>query len=281
MPDPVWRWLIDTSASWGPALAGLLFCCHRQEPASHTHAHPRRTSSTHTRRARVRVHASGPSARALARHPAPLALRVRGTLAPVPVRYRRYLWICKTAYTTVCAHEEVSRYIIVHNLFDLRCLMYLLCTKRNHAWTIEWMSLGTGERGRTTYLPTPKLIFPGWMDVFSLICICFPWPNTIHESSLKIYEYDVTKPHYVINDVITYDVAYCSTMNDVNMTSALVIWSRTLGSDRPANSAVVRVGVCEVAFWLSVCFFEEQCCFTLWTPPPATEMSQLHTVQKA
>ena len=24
------------------------------------------------------------------------------------------------------------------------------------------------------YLPTPKLIFPGWMDVFSLICICFP-----------------------------------------------------------------------------------------------------------
>ena len=46
------------------------------------------------------------------------------------------------------------------------------------------------------------------MDVFSLICICFPWPNTIHESSFKIYEYDVTKPHYVINDVITYDVAY-------------------------------------------------------------------------
>ena len=62
--------------------------------------------------------------------------------------------------------------------------------------------------GRYPYLPTPKLIFPGWMDVFSLICICFPWPNTIHESSLKIYEYDVTKPHYVINDVITYDVAY-------------------------------------------------------------------------
>ena len=26
--------------------------------------------------------------------------------------------------------------------------------------------------------------------------------------SLKIYEYDVTKPYYVINDVITYDVAH-------------------------------------------------------------------------
>ena len=41
----------------------------------------------------------------------------------------------------------------------------------------EWEQTGKQNHPKSlalSYLPTPKLIFPGWMDVFSLICICFP-----------------------------------------------------------------------------------------------------------